>query len=37
VTNLTQTRKEKAKTKEISPKKATRIIKKESLARTART
>jgi hypothetical protein len=37
VADLTQTRRGKAKAREISPKKATKITKRESLARTART
>jgi hypothetical protein len=37
VANLTQTRRGKAKAREISPRKATKIIRRESLARTTRT
>jgi hypothetical protein len=37
VTDLTQSRKGKAKTREISPRKTTNMTKRKSLARTART
>jgi hypothetical protein len=37
VANLTQTRKQKAKAREISPRKATRITRRKSLIRTAKT
>jgi hypothetical protein len=37
VADLTQTRRGKAKTREISPRKATKMTKKKSLVRTART
>jgi hypothetical protein len=37
VTDLTQTRKKKAKTRKISPKKVTRITKKKSLIKTVKT
>jgi hypothetical protein len=37
IADLTQTRRGKAKTKEISPRKATRMTRRKSLARTVKT